>query len=204
MMNHQTLLAGYVRDMLSVENEMHQAFRRQKHDDRLNIHPESARLIARIEDTIDRHLGALRHGLAELGADQSSSSFNLKQTLSSVLGAAAGIYNGMRSEDPVSRMLRDDYIALSTAIVCYEMLHTTALACQNEPVENEPVAELALAHLKDYAPLVMAISEILPHAVVEELSREGKLPASHGAAEQAVKNTREAWMEGSEGEPASA
>src|SRR4030095_13572182 len=120
-------LAGTMNKSFSLENERPQSFRRQKHDDRLNIHPESARLIARIEDTIDRHLGALRHGLAELGADQSSSSFNLKQTLSSVLGAAAGIYNGMRSEDPVSRMLRDDYIALSTAIVCYGMLPTHAL-----------------------------------------------------------------------------
>jgi hypothetical protein len=184
------LLQSHIRDMLAVENEMHAAFRRQKHDDRLNIHPDSARLVARIEDTIDRHLGALRNALGNFGAKESMES-TLKQALGSVLGAAAGIYSGMRTDDPVSRMLRDDYIALSTAIVCYEMLHTTALAAG-----HEATAELALAHLKDFAPLVMAISELVPHAVVEELSRQGKLPAAHEAAERAVENTRQAWMEG--------
>ena len=185
------LLRTHVRDMLAVETEMHAAFRRQKHDDRLNIHPDSARLVARIEDTIDRHLGALRHELRELGGEESV----LKNAIGSILGAAAGIYNGMRSDDPVSRMLRDDYIAISTAIVCYEMLHTTALACG-----NETTAQLALAHLKDFAPLVMALSETLPHAVVEELSREGKLPGDRTAAERAVQNTREAWTETSSAE----
>ena len=189
------VLGAYVRDMLAVENEMHEAFRRQKRDDRLLIHPESAQLVGRIEDTIDRHLGALRRCLGQLDTEEST----LKKALGSVLGAAAGIYDGMRSEDPVSRMLRDDYIALSTAIVCYEMLHTTALA-----VEDEAVAAMALDHLRDYAPLVMAISETIPFAVIEELSREGKVPASHSAAEQSVQNTREAWTSGAASEAAGA
>jgi ferritin-like metal-binding protein YciE len=181
------LLAVYVRDMLAVENEMHSAFRRQKHDDRLNIHPESAQLVGRIEDTIDRHLVALRQALARLGGKEST----LKMALGSVMGAAAGIYDGMRSDDPLSRNLRDDYIALSTAIVCYEMLHTTALASG-----DQHVADLAIAHLRDFAPLTVALTNAIPHAIIEELSRDGEVPPAHDAADQAVANTREAWMEG--------
>ena len=76
----------------------------------------------------------------------------------------------------------------STAIVCYEMLHTTATA------QNDAVAELALAHLADYAPFVMAIgaSSRTPSS---RSSAAKALPAAHAAAEQAVKNTREAWAE---------
>lgn len=186
MKTQNDILAGYVRDMLAVENELHAAFRRQKKDDRLQVHPESARLIAEIEDTIDRHLGALRACLTADGEKESG----LKKALTSMLGAAAGVYDGMRSDDPLSRNLRDDYIALSTAIVCYEMLHTTALASG-----DAHVADLALAHLRNYTPFVMAITEVLPHAVVEELGRDGKLPLAHDAAERAVANTREAWMD---------
>jgi hypothetical protein len=186
MKSQNDVLAGYVRDMLAVENELHAAFRRQKKDERLNIHPESMRLVAEIEETIDRHLAALRGCLAAEGEKESG----LKKALGSVLGAAAGIYDGMRTDDPVSRMLRDDYIALSTAIVCYEMLHTTALASG-----DAHVADLALAHLRNYTPFVMAISEVLPHAVVEELGRDGKVPLAHDAAERAVANTKEAWTD---------
>jgi hypothetical protein len=173
--------------MLAAETEMHAAFRRQKHDDRLNIHPESAQLVARIEDTIDRHLGGLRHCLAGLGGEESV----VKNAIGSLLGAAAGIYNGMRTDEPISRMLRDDYIALTSAIVCYEMLHTTALAAG-----QDTVAELALAHMKDFAPLVMRLGEALPFAIVEELSRGGKLQSDRAAAERAAQNTRSAWTEG--------
>jgi len=181
------LLRDYVRDMLAVENEMHAAFRRQEKDGRLRADDGAQRLVAHVEGTIDRHLEALRSCLEEAGGKEST----LKKALGSVLGAAAGVYDGMRSDDPISRNLRDDYIALSTASICYEMLHATALAAG-----KEPVADLALRHLQDYAQLVMAIGELLPHALVKELSREGKLPDNREAAARAVENTRKAWASG--------
>lgn len=184
--NKQEMISKHVRDMLAVENEMHAAFRRQKKDDRLSKLPRAASVVSEIEDTIDRHLEALRRCLSRYGAGEST----LKQAVGSVLGAAAGIYNGMRSDEPVSRMLRDDYIALSTAVVCYEMLHVTALAAG-----EQKTADLALEHLKEYAPLVIAITETLPHALVEEMGREGKLNIDHQAAERAVRNTKAAWMD---------
>lgn len=185
METERDLLRTHVRDMLAVESEIHGAFRRQERDRRLRHDSEARALVARIEETIDRHLLELKGCLRRLGGEESK----LKNALGAVLGTAAGFYDRMRADDPISRMLRDDSIALSTAIVCYEMLHATALAA-----DDEDVAALALRHVEDYAPLVMGISELLPHAIVRELSREGKLPPNRDdAAARAAENTRRAW-----------
>jgi len=185
MESERELLRTHVRDMLAVESEIHGAFRRQERDRRLRHDPDARALVARIEETVDRHLLDLKGCLRRMGGEES----RLKNALGAVLGTAAGFYDRMRADDPISRMLRDDYIALSTAIVCYEMLHATALAAG-----DEEVAALALRHVEDYAPLVMGISDLLPHAIVRELAREGKLPPNRDdAATRAVVNTRRAW-----------
>ena len=187
MESSSELIRGHVRDMLAVENEMHAAFRRQEKDGRLSVDVPAQQLVSRVEETIDRHLADLRTCLEEIGGKESA----LKMALGSMLGAAAGVYDGMRADDPVSRNLRDDSIALSTASICYEMLHATALAAG-----QEQVAALALRHLEEYAALVMSFADILPHSLVKELSREGKLPDDREAASRAVENTRRAWSAG--------
>ena len=53
------ILQGYVNDMLAVEKEIHQAFSHQKHDQKPQKFPAAGQLIARIEDTIDRHIEEL-------------------------------------------------------------------------------------------------------------------------------------------------
>jgi hypothetical protein len=178
------MLVGYMNDMLAVERELHAVFRRQKEDGRVKRYPDSAALLSRIEDTIDDHLRALSTGIKRLGGDESV----LKKAVGAVLGVAGGLYDKVRMDDKVSRMLRDDYTALNFATVCYEMLHTTALA-----LRDEQTADLALAHLKDYTPLIVGLSDEMPRLLIRELTDEGKVPADSGAAEQAARNTRAAW-----------
>jgi hypothetical protein len=180
-----TTLLGYVRDILAVENELHGAFRRQKRDERTASAPAAAEFVARTEQALDRHLAHLRGILERRGASEST----LKSALGTVLGAAAGVYDRLRPEDPISRALRDDYTALSFAAICYEMLHTTALAA-----DDGEIAGVALAHLRDYAPLIVELAGLLPHVVVGELAAEGKIAADERVAERAARNTREAWM----------
>jgi hypothetical protein len=182
------LLVGYMNDMLAVERELHAVFRRQKEDERVKRYPDTAALLSRIEDTIDHHLESLGRGLEILGGDESM----LKKAVGAVLGVAGGLYDKVRPDDKVSRMLRDDNTALTFASVCYQMLHTTALA-----KKDQATADLALANLKDYTPLVMELADELPRLLVRELADEGKVPADESAAEQAVRNTREAWGEAS-------
>jgi hypothetical protein len=56
-------------DVLAVENEIHRL--PSKHSDKPNVHPAAAQLIARIEDTIDRHLVELKRALERLGGSES-------------------------------------------------------------------------------------------------------------------------------------
>lgn len=178
-------LQGYVNDMLAVEREIHQAFSRQKHDEGLKEFATAHQLIARIEDTIDRHLVELQRCLERLGTSESA----LKKAVGSVMGAMAGLYDQVR-DDKVSRIVRDDNTALTFAVVCYEMLHTTALA-----MKDQQTAELALKLLKDYTPLIMGLSDVLPSVIVRELSEEGTIAADESVAREAVRHTREAWSQ---------
>jgi ferritin-like metal-binding protein YciE len=179
-------LRGYVNDMLAVERDIHAAFRRHKEDRGVKTYPETVTVLQQIEDRIDVHIANLERCLERLGEGEST----LKAAVGAVLGAVAGVYGKLR-DDRVSRMLRDDYTALCFACVCYEMLHTTALA-----VGNAEVATLALEHLRDYTPAVMAIGENLPEVVTDELQREGKLRGGGSVAQVAAENTRDAWRTG--------
>jgi len=186
-MAHNTTSArvrGHVQDMLAVETELHEALRRQKNDAHLREVPQAHRLICRIEATIDRHLSALRSAVSRFGEEESI----VKKAVGGVMGAVAGMYANLRSDTSAARALRDDYAALSFATICYEMLHTTALA-----VGDKETAEMALKHLAEYAPLIMAASEEMPAIVIDELAAEGDVAADPDIAVLAAKNTRGAW-----------
>jgi hypothetical protein len=179
-------LRGYVNDMLAVERDLHAAFRRHKEDRAVRTYPAAQRLLQDVENRIDDHMAGLERALERLGESPSG----LKTAVGAVLGAVAGIYGKIR-DDRVSRMLRDDYTALCFACVCYEMLHTTALA-----LHNGEVARLALLHMQDYTPAVMAIGSVLPTVVIDELVREGKVAIEGQVARQAADYTRDAWRVG--------
>ena len=84
-------------------------------------------------------------------------------------------------------MLRDDYTALSLAAISYTMLHTTALA-----LNDQPTAELALRHLKDFTPLITEISRVIPQVVVHELTEDFPT-VNMSSATASMRSTQEAW-----------
>ena len=177
-------LRGYVNDMLAVERDLHAAFRRHKEDRAVKTYPTAVAALQQIEDSTDMHIVDLQRCLERLGTSESQ----LKAAVGAVLGAVAGIYGKIR-DDRVSRMVRDDYTALSFAIVCYEMLHTTALA-----LGNDEVAILALSHLRDYTPGVMALTRVVPEVITDELTREGKMQGNGSIARRAADNVIQAWQ----------
>ena len=181
-------LSGYVNDMLAVERDLHAAVRRQKEDAAVRKCRDAAPFLERLEDLIDVHLKDVQRCSEAIGDGPSS----IKSMTGSLMGTLAAIYDKLR-DDRVSRMLRDDYAALCFACVCYEMLHTVALAAN-----QQEVAEMALAHLRNYAPMVMEIGRIVPRVVMEELLLEGKISGAIAVAEEAAENTQEAWREGSQ------
>lgn len=183
-------LRAYVNDMLAVERDIHSAFRRHKEDRGTRTYPEAAAVLQQIEDRVDRHVASLERCLERIGQGGSTAESTVKAAVGAVLGAVEGVYAKLR-DDRVSRMLRDDYTALCFACVCYEMLHTTALA-----LGHGEIANLALEHVRDYTPAVMAIGELMPDVVTDELEREGKVWTGGPVARLAAENTRDAWRIG--------
>jgi hypothetical protein len=66
--------------------------------------------------------------------------------------------------------LRDDYTAFSLATIGYLMLHTTALA-----LDDQEVADLAREHFADYARAVTLLHNVVPGAVIRFLKEDGLL-----------------------------
>jgi len=189
MTEQEQIIQGYVNDMLAVEREAHSAVSRQKHDATVKHYAEASRVIDRIEETLDRHIDELRACLERMGGDESL----MKKAVGTALGAVGGLYDKLRTDGRVSRMLRDDYAGMAFSTACYEMLHTTALAAG-----ESMVAAVALRHLRDYTSLVMEVSDVLPQVLTDELATRGKLKIDKTAAQEAVRNTREAWSQGSQ------
>ncbi|MEO6028234.1 MAG: DUF892 family protein [Candidatus Binatia bacterium] len=185
MSDQMEILQGFVNDMLAVEPEIHNAFSRQKHSDKPKAHPEAAHIIARIEETIDGHIVELQRTLERIGGSEST----LKKAVGVALGAVAGLYDQVRDE-VVSRMVRDDLAALNFTVACYQMLHTTALA-----MHDQALADVALKHLKDFTPLIMDLSQVLPSVVVSELAADNQITIDASVAEEAVESQKKAWEE---------
>ena len=177
-------LQGYVHDMLAVETELHEAFRRQKREK-----TDLRRFTARASDR-RAHRGDHRPPSpvvaprAEAALDRG---VDVEKGGRRVLGAAAGLYDKLRSDATVSAHAPRRLRGADISTISYEMLHTTALAMKDGR------ADLAITHLKEYVPLIMAIGDALPEVLIDELATDGTVSADRGIATQAVRNTHEAW-----------
>lgn len=89
---------------------------------------------------------------------------------------------------PLSRMLHDDYVSLSSMTVEYTTLHTQGMA-----LHDADSAVLALYHLKALTPLLNQIIKVIPQLVAQELSVEA-VEADAAVAGQATLNTQKAWL----------
>lgn len=183
MSEREDTLQQYVSDMLAVERHLHQAIRRQQEDESIQDHPEAAAVIRQAEATIDNHIAALESHLEQLGGDLASPA---KEALTAALGVAAGLIDQVRTQQ-VSKMLRDDYTALSLAAISYHMLHTTGMA-----LRDQATADLALRHLKDWTPIITRISHVI-HGVVNRELQDDAHTVDPNAAAESERMTQSAW-----------
>src|SRR3954447_17610104 len=193
MKDNREALRPYVADMVAVEKHILEAVERQRNDDDIKQFPDALQLVGRIETTLKSHVQALDSHLQ--GYSGGGAAGAVKQAVTGVLGAIAGVYDKVR-KDTASRALRDDYTALSLASVSYGMLHTTALG-----LSQGMVAELARTHLQEINSLIMELGLALPRIVLKELTFEG-YSVDAGAAELAVKNLEETWRNSAQREKA--
>jgi len=189
MTTNQETVREYLGDLIAVLDHVSTAVSGQAKDEGLMRIQHASHVISNTNDVLLRQRSALEAHLKSLGG--ATVGGGLKGVLTTVAGALAGLYGKARSEG-ASRMLRDDYTALSFVSICNTMLHTTALA-----VDDAAVAELTRQHMMDYPPLIMAISELVPDAVVADLAADKALIGNHNAAEQASANLKDSWRHAS-------
>lgn len=183
MRDNNDILQQYVSDMIALNKHILEAVERQLEGDYLDKYPGTRPVVNSIKTALTKHVSGLTTQVESVGGEASGP---VKDAVSTIAGVAAGLYDKVR-HDPVSKMLRDDYTALSLASISYTMLHTTGLA-----LKHDAIADTAVRYLKDLTPIVVEISKIMPKIVVKDLAdEEVSIDASVGG--QAVSNTQEAW-----------
>lgn len=175
-------LQQYVSDILATEQHIRKAVERQGTDKSVEQQAEAQQLLNRIGTTLQQHIAALEQQLVTLKGSSSSA----KAVMTSALGIVAGLYDKVRTQE-VSRMLRDDYTALSLAAISYTMLYTTSQA-----LYDAPTSSLAQRHLKDFMPLLTEIRRIIPQVVITELAVEYPNLNLTSAAES-LRETQASW-----------
>ncbi len=195
MKDNKEALRPYLADMLAVEKHILEAVERQRNDDDIKQFPDALQLVGRLETTLKGHVQTLDGQLQAYPGGGAAGA--VKEALTGVLGAIAGVYDKVR-KDTASRALRDDYTALSLASVSYGMLHATALG-----LSQGSVAALAKSNLEEINALIMELGLAIPRVVLKELAFEG-YSIDTGAADLAVKNLEETWRNSAQREKAAA
>jgi len=180
---HHDSIRQYVNDMIGVERDIANALRGQLDDDRVQAHADLAALLVRCAAEGEARLARLKALSQEEGGELGAA---IKEGVTAITGTLAGFYGKLR-EHPLSRMLRDDIVALDVCAVSYSMLHTLGLAAG-----HGGCAILAEEGLRSCPPLVIALTELLPLIVAEEIAADAPL-ANPAAAQVALATLREAW-----------
>ena len=176
-------LKTYVNDMISLQKHILEAVSHQCEDQNVKNDAEASAFVNKLKGTLTSQVSDYEGHINRLGSEVTAT---LKQAVTSAAGFVAGLYDKVR-KDPVSRMLRDDYTALCMSSISLTQLHTTGLA-----YGDQAVADTALKHLNEVAPLIMEINGIMPGVVVKELTDEGP-GIDTSVAGTAVANTQAAW-----------
>lgn len=175
----------HISDMLAADQHILEAIQRQRSFDKVRDHVEVNKLVIKIERVLKNHVAALKELADAYDAERRST---LKEAVTSVMGALAGLYDKLR-DHPLSRILRDNYTALSLSAMGYTALHTYGLA-----VKEPRIAELAKDHLTDLTPLLVEISKTLPLVTANEIAEEHDHPVDEEVGPKAVRNTQQAWQ----------
>jgi hypothetical protein len=178
---------SYITDMLALEDHIEKAIKGQLTD--LKDYPDVLVALRDIHTKVEHHISDLR-----MMSDQRKAGGvveSVKRAGSVVAGVAAGVIDLIRTEG-LPKNLRDDYTAFSLANIGYVMLHTTALA-----FEDQEVAELANQHLRDYTDAVIRLNNLIPAAVVRFLEQQG-LPVRADIVSEVSENVAQAWKQTSD------
>lgn len=184
---HHDNLRMYVNDTAAMARHIEAAFDQQRKDEDMRSHIAAHQLIERMHSTLAEQRVAMERHVAVEGGGVGAA---VKEAVTSITGALAGLYGKVRKH-PLSRILRDNYTALSLGCVAYEMLHATALG-----MGQKALADTALKHMSELTPLIISVTEIIPDVVLQELAKDDAT-IDVSVAKQARENAISAWQHSS-------
>ena len=178
---HGRILVPHLSEQIALEEHLCRLIEQQIGDINDDAFSDAKALLSKVVSTLEDQFAPLNESLDEL--EEEVSSIRSKE----VASAANGALVESRTLGQISKALRDDYSALVHITTSNTLLHATALAldCQN-------VATLALKNLRNLAPLVVQIGELMPEVVARELRSEFP-KIDQAIAKTALHNTRAAW-----------
>ncbi len=184
MTNLDEHLNQYLREQIALEEHLFKGIQDQIAGIDGIEFADAKDLLIKTNQVLEKHFTALNEILDVLD----------RGTADSVTKAAAS--NGGGFADPlqqriekirISRIVRDDYSALSLIAISNTLLHATALA-----LRSQEVAKLALQHLENLTPLVLRMGELVPDVVTREL-RFHSPTIDLSVAKLALQNAQMAW-----------
>ena len=189
MKDAKSFVAKYVIDQLALQSHTLSVVDEQLKDADVIGLPIVFTTLSKISEILHIDVAELRK-LSDSESEKANLliSAAVTETLTGVTGAVVGLYNKLRTEK-VSKMLRDDYTALSLATLTYSMLFTTARG-----LGEEKTAEVASRHLRRIPPLVMELNYIIPGVVVSELEKLG-FSVDKKVEFEATSDSKEAWSQ---------
>lgn len=180
---HQANLQQYINDVIAMEEDILQALKVQVEYHRVEAHAGLKEALLEIMRASGERLQDLREISDNEGGCLGAV---IKEGITAVAGTLAGIYGKVR-EHPVSRMVRDDIIAMDVAATSYGMLLTLGLSLGHPGCE-----QIARKGLMFCPGLVVRLTDLMPYIVVGGLAEDG--PLSHPAAAHVARAAiRDAW-----------
>ncbi|MDX1585495.1 MAG: hypothetical protein R3222_02080 [Balneolaceae bacterium] len=175
-------IGNFVSDLHSLEKHVLNAIQKQKESDKIQEISEAVELLDLLEDALTEQSQRLNQAAVRY---DSAITTELKSKLAGFAGSLAGLVDGAR-KDPVSKLMRDNYTALSMLAAGHTMLKATALAADDEDLQH-----IAGNHLAELAQLVTEVSRVLPLSVVRELLDDPEQAEEIG--QLAIEKTQKAW-----------
>ncbi|MDZ7717573.1 MAG: hypothetical protein U5K72_01985 [Balneolaceae bacterium] len=169
------VIENYTTDLYELIKHTQTVIRTQKNSDKL-MNPKAVDLLHDIDMALTNQINSLE----DMGILNSGTKKTVKDKLAKATGKIAGLVDSAR-DDAASKMIRDDYTALSMIASGYTMLHTTALS-----EDNDNLATFTQESLTRIAQLITDTSTVLPHIVAEEMD-------ASDIADKAEENTQKAW-----------
>lgn len=174
-------ISTYTSDLHALERHFMNAVKKQKTSDKVTD-KRAVELLNELDKMASSHVQKLEAELEQMGGEMKST---IKSKIASFAGSIAGMIDTVR-DDALSKMLRDDYAALSMITIGYTMLHTHALSS-----DNQKLADLSKRHLDDCTILITEISKVIPIVTAYEINSDTERAEEIGA--KALENTQSSW-----------